>query len=484
VSNTGGVATGTLNLVNSNTTEFSTASNCGTSLAAGASCMITVTFNASTGGARSGTLTMSASPGGMTSTNLSGTGMYRLTVNRSGNGDVSSTSAGISCGTDCTQLYASGTSVTLQARVTNGSNLYFGGWSSGGCSGIFRDCTVTMNQSRTVGASFADQKHNLVFLTSGTYPATLGKPADYDNECNKAATTAGLNNANGNGFVSVVSASSSSIGSRLDGVQGWILMDGRAFALTRDDLFGGKHIVLNPVTYNENGATLGNVLAMTGTSAGGVATENTCSHWSTTSGTYSAGRGLGGPYSWVEAETVSCASQQRLICMGVAHDNQLVPTTTSGRRIFRTAVPYFVASDPPDKFCEAQKPQGMGEVKAMVAYTSAAAAEALKPSTPYVRIDGQYVGTGSEIALGTDLPTGIWQAGSGAYVASGGANAPVWIGQSNLTDKATAATNCSDWASQSGSGHSGLMMTASKLFANAGTVGCAFRTNFLYCVEQ
>src|SRR4030095_15375590 len=41
---------------------------------------------------------------------------FTLTVSKTGNGDVASTPAGISCGGDCSELYTSGTSVTLTAH--------------------------------------------------------------------------------------------------------------------------------------------------------------------------------------------------------------------------------------------------------------------------------------------------------------------------------------------------------------------------------
>jgi Divergent InlB B-repeat domain len=76
-----------------------------------------------------------------------------LTVSKSGTGQgtVSSSPAGISCGTDCTQSYASGTVVTLSAAASSGSK--FGGWSGGGCAGT-GTCTLTGNTSVAVVATF------------------------------------------------------------------------------------------------------------------------------------------------------------------------------------------------------------------------------------------------------------------------------------------------------------------------------------------
>jgi hypothetical protein len=75
-----------------------------------------------------------------------------LTVAASGNGagTVSSSPAGISCGSTCSHVYATGTSVTLTATAASGS--VFSGW-SGACSGT-GNCIVTMSQARSVNATF------------------------------------------------------------------------------------------------------------------------------------------------------------------------------------------------------------------------------------------------------------------------------------------------------------------------------------------
>ncbi len=75
-----------------------------------------------------------------------------LTVTRagSGTGTVSSSPAGISCGSDCSESYASGTNVTLTASPAAGST--FAGW-SGACTGT-GSCAVTMSAARSVTATF------------------------------------------------------------------------------------------------------------------------------------------------------------------------------------------------------------------------------------------------------------------------------------------------------------------------------------------
>lgn len=80
---------------------------------------------------------------------------YGLTVIKSvtGSGNVTSSPAGITCGTDCHGRYRAGSIVTLTARPKDGST--FTGWSGGQCSGNGQ-CILTMNSPTTVTANFAD----------------------------------------------------------------------------------------------------------------------------------------------------------------------------------------------------------------------------------------------------------------------------------------------------------------------------------------
>lgn len=75
---------------------------------------------------------------------------YTLTVKRSGKGRIVSTPAGISCGTDCTEPYAKGTSVTLKAIPSSGYR--FSGW-SGACTGT-GPCILNMTAAKKVTGTF------------------------------------------------------------------------------------------------------------------------------------------------------------------------------------------------------------------------------------------------------------------------------------------------------------------------------------------
>jgi hypothetical protein len=104
----------------------------------GAGCSGTGTCEVTMSGARSVTATFARTP--------------TLTVTRagSGSGTVSSSPAGIECGTTCSRSFDEGTAVTLTGTPSSGS--VFGGW-SGACSGTGA-CQVTMSEARSVTATF------------------------------------------------------------------------------------------------------------------------------------------------------------------------------------------------------------------------------------------------------------------------------------------------------------------------------------------
>jgi len=160
-------------------------------IAPGTNCSLIATFSSTAGGYRSGMMIITSNDP-FTPTliaPLSGSGSYVLSVLKTGTGagTVSSSPAGISCGSDCTEAYAGGSSVVLTATASFGS--VFSGWSGGGCSGT-GTCTVALNADTEVTAAFtsAPQTYTLTVSTgtssttgSGTVtsvPAGISCPAD------------------------------------------------------------------------------------------------------------------------------------------------------------------------------------------------------------------------------------------------------------------------------------------------------------------
>jgi hypothetical protein len=81
------------------------------------------------------------------------TDKFTLAVSKTGagSGTIVSSSSGINCGTDCSEFYTAGSSVTLIATPDVGST--FTGW-SGACSGADATCTVVMDADKNVTANF------------------------------------------------------------------------------------------------------------------------------------------------------------------------------------------------------------------------------------------------------------------------------------------------------------------------------------------
>jgi uncharacterized repeat protein (TIGR02543 family) len=106
-----------------------------------------------------------------------------LTVTKAGDGGgtVTSSPPGIVCGADCTEPYNQGTTVTLAA--TPNSTSTFAGW-SGACGGT-GPCTVTMNASQSVTATFTavDQVLTVTVNGQGTVTSDVGSIDCPDTSC-------------------------------------------------------------------------------------------------------------------------------------------------------------------------------------------------------------------------------------------------------------------------------------------------------------
>ncbi len=76
--------------------------------------------------------------------------LYTITVSDTGSGTVTSSPAGISCGSTCTATFANGTTLALSAAPANGYK--FIGW-GGACSGT-GTCTLIVSANATVTATF------------------------------------------------------------------------------------------------------------------------------------------------------------------------------------------------------------------------------------------------------------------------------------------------------------------------------------------
>ena len=105
---------------------------------------------------------------------VTGGGSFTLSVSTSGSGTVTSTPTGISCGSQCSASFTSGTTVTLDANP--GTGFLFAGWSGDSdCS----DGVVQMNGNRSCHATFVPDtgtNYSLTVSSSGSGSGTVTGP--------------------------------------------------------------------------------------------------------------------------------------------------------------------------------------------------------------------------------------------------------------------------------------------------------------------
>ncbi|MEO8185194.1 MAG: hypothetical protein ABI895_40830, partial [Deltaproteobacteria bacterium] len=459
ISNVGDVPTGALALLPDVSEAFRAQSGCPVSLPAGGSCSIEVSFAPTAGGNVAGSIQF-GQVNQVVSLALTGSGRYRLDVQRGGRGEV--TASGLTCtATLCTGLFDPGR-LTLSARTQNGSGSFFTGWSAPECT-VNDDCGLDLDRSRSITATFQELTSNLIFVTSSTYPTNVGGLAALDAECNRLASAAGINSAAGNDFIAAVSDNSTSLRQRLAGARGWVRRDGLPFGDSIAALFDQFQVLYSP-WLTEHGALNSNPL-MTGTDQAGASTPENCNNWTSLDASvlWRSGRPEGGPRSAISWGNLPCGMERASVyCMGTSHSSPVALTPASGKRIWLTTDSYTPGSMTPDEFCQSTRPAGVARGVAFVAYTTRPAAAVLDPEALYVRVDGALVGTGAEIAA-TKILAGPWLSEDGTVE---GVSGGVWGGAPTPQDLADPAYNCNDWqsASNSANGDTGEIDVSSGLF--------------------
>jgi hypothetical protein len=485
ISNAGPAPSGTLSLSTSDTAPFQAQSSCPNTLPPGGSCTIAVSFSPASAGTFASNIQFGQA-NQMLSLAVTGLGRYRLTVQRIGEGDVSEPSNALTCSSDsCTGLFDPGT-VSVSARTQNGSGSIFTGWSSPDCAAS-DDCLVTLNASVSLTATFQTLSNNLIFVTSSTYPTNLGGLAAMDAECNRVASAAGINGAAGTDFIAGASDSQRSLRQRLGTARGWVRRDGLPIGDTLEEIFDQSQMLYSPILTEHGRPSADALLALTGTDPTGNASPDTCKDWtSLDSGvSFSAGLPGGSPRNWMSQSfgSLSCGGQSfALYCMGISRSAAISVPAQSGKRMWLTHAPYIPGSMTPDAFCQSQRPAGVAQAVAFVAYTNRPAAAQLDPSALYVRTDGAVVGTGSDIAA-LKILAGPWLTNDGSV---GGASDAVWGGAEDPNVLADPTYNCNDWTSADGSGNGwvgDIDASSPRFFYTSAYTSCSNNLRAMRCVE-
>jgi hypothetical protein len=485
IRNDGDIATAPLRVQNDNPLDFSTSSDCeAASLPPGGSCQVTVGFVPSSAGVLQAAVTVQGGDQRIT-LNLLGRGQQRLSITTVGAGRVE-TSLGGRCEAGC-EILADDQIVTLDAQTDNGSDSVFAGWTGAEeCPGPHRSCTLALDRNRSVQANFRAMTNNLVFMSSESFLPTLGSAAAYDAACNRLATAAGINNAAGNGFVAAMSGPDT-FWMRMGATPtGWMRMDGLPLG-DRAGLLAKPPVVHYSVRYDEYGSTDTDRAVWSGTWDTDQVDLN-CNGWTSASENASTYFGDGHrTREWVSWGVGACSypslgvpTMNSVLCLGRTKSAPINVPTFSGKRIWVTNTPYLVGSQTPDQKCQADRPPGVQQARALIAYVGRHAADLLGQTTTYVSPDGHLVGTGGEIAA-RQMPGGIWMTASSAPPRS----IFTWTGEPyNASVLPSAAHTCNDWTSTTGTsstGYAGSDIWPALAYGSSQT--CDAQDRGLYCFE-
>jgi len=374
-----------------------------------------------------------------------------LSVSVSGSGLVTSVPAGINCGSTCAAVYDAGTTVTLSATAATRS--VFSGWSGAGCSGT-GTCTLTLATATAVTAFF--DRWNAVFVTSTTYqPGALGGLAGADDACQARAAAAGLPGTY-RAWLSTSGAGAVDAIARLGSARGWVRPDGKPFVDTTTDLAGGR--IMYPPRLDESGNDLGQVFALTATTADGTLhpLTTTCSDYTDTnaSGIFVGGWASAGSGMFTVFDFRSCSAWGHLYCFGVDQSRALGPTPVAGRRAFVTNAFFTTGGGlgAADALCasEASAASLPGTFLAALATTTASASSRFDTTgAPWVRADGLALTPTAAALFSTPYMDVAFNVNADGTAWFG--NYGVWGGASSWSSVGTAASTCDDYTSTVGS---------------------------------
>jgi hypothetical protein len=199
-----------------------------------------------------------------------------------------------------------------------------------------------------------------------------------------------------------------------------------------------------------------------------------------------------GPASWTGRSNSGCDTARRLYCFQTNHTGvDLAPTPTSGKIAFVSTKGFTpgpaVGIAGADSLCASDAlVAGLpGTFKALLATSTASAASRVTIAPLYVRPDGIPIASGTTIAAGSVLDSGIWQRADGSYVPATGDL--TYTGAATPSSVGTATTTCSDWTSAATPG----AIIGADTFADSSwwnlpsqnPVSCG-QTIAVYCLQQ
>lgn len=280
---------------------------------------------------------------------------------------------------------------------------------------------------------------NLAFVTSLTYPATLGGLAGADTMCMQRAAAAGLPGQ----FVAWLSTSTVHALSRLAGSRGWRLVDGTALADHPSDF--ATNATLAPLALDElgNDVRATGVSVWTGTSTGQFSGQ-ACDDWTVNLASSNAhvGTPSGGGSRFTDSGTPTCDALAALYCLEIGNVARVAVESRLGRYAFVSSVQWrpnargLASADPECQF-DATRAGLPGSYRALLG-TSAQIARSRFDLTrgPWRRVDGVPLAATAEALFTAPLRDSFL-----ARAADGGVSSlETWAG-----DPSVLAGRCTDW---------------------------------------
>lgn len=380
---------------------------------------------------------------------------------------------GVSCTPTCSDSVLPGTAITLTA--TPDPDFGFEGWPaglSGNCVGATSPCTMTVGAGGNLDVRIAP--FNRVFFTSSIYTGDrkkngAGPVLDFDAECQAAAATASLPEANRyKAYFSTGTRIAIEQLKTADGAdsRGWVRMDKLPFADTKLDLASRK--IYYPVLFNELNQTAfdlvadGKVSYWTGTGSGNMLDAN-CVDFTDGTVNFSGQRGspVAGGNAWIDrGQAAQCSVAQPILCFGTAFRPLLFRPQNTGRTVFLSSLVTNVANGlaPFDQTCRTDAfnaglctaADATCKFSAALATTTATLASRFgADATQYVRTDGVIVAADQ-----TQLFSGTWKAPiSVAANQVYPLRADVLTGVPSATNPSTtngiSSSTCSNWSGAS-----------------------------------
>ena len=333
-------------------------------------------------------------------------------------------------------------------------------------------------------------KPNVAFVTSAAYTGNLGGLAGADQKCQSLAEAAGLP---ANAYKAWLSTSSVNAIDRLGAARGWVRVDGKPFADTKEDIAAGK--IYHPLRVDENGAVRYRNGVRTGTSPDGTKASygTTCGDWTSSSNLeWVATGGTDGVTAvYTSSGANTCQDESCLYCFGVNHSSLVTVNPVAGRIAFMTQNSWIPSTGlaAADGLCqsEANSASLSGTFKALLADVGYSAASRFNLSgLPWVRPDSVAIApTAAELFSADYLNTAICQSADGTQYLGGYV---VWGVALDPNTAGTLESTCSNWTSSGSAnyaraGRSGYASHAGGYFGG-NSDPCNVAWYHLYCLQE